>query len=115
MIRGRRPNKSGQNFVTLVFALGAKEAKSNEASATLNVLKNEWVWLSLLPAYNNLCWLLAIFYYVASACISCEYLRKETDLNSRVNSQIASWQLPPSANEKGTSSMNMEPELIRKH
>ncbi|PLW39442.1 hypothetical protein PCASD_08027 [Puccinia coronata f. sp. avenae] len=42
MIRGRRPNKSGQNFVTLVFALGAKEAKSNEASATLNVLKNDF-------------------------------------------------------------------------
>ncbi|KAI9617451.1 hypothetical protein KEM48_004905 [Puccinia striiformis f. sp. tritici PST-130] len=42
MIRGRTPNDSGQNFVSIVFALGAKEAKSNEASATLNVLKNDF-------------------------------------------------------------------------
>ncbi|KAA1110133.1 hypothetical protein PGT21_011669 [Puccinia graminis f. sp. tritici] len=42
IIHGRKPSDNGQNSVSLVFALGAKEAKSNEASATLNVIKNDF-------------------------------------------------------------------------
>ncbi|KNZ62352.1 pectinesterase [Puccinia sorghi] len=41
IIHGRKPPTSGKNFVTVVFSLSAKEAKSNQASATLNVLKDE--------------------------------------------------------------------------
>ncbi|WAR54210.1 hypothetical protein PtB15_3B723 [Puccinia triticina] len=42
IIRAKKPNENGQNYVSIVFALGAKEAKSNEASATLNVLKDDF-------------------------------------------------------------------------
>jgi len=55
IIYGRKPRTGGKNFVTLVFTLSAKEAKSNQASATLNVLKDNFAlyYLDVINEFGN--------------------------------------------------------------